>query len=154
MRQEEPRAPQGSSPPAPRAPGRWSRGWRDGPGGQGGPRRPRRARRRRRPGRLGRRLPPQTGGPLLRNPGGQRGARRLVAGLLRQPHALFARALLGPAWYAVPGLPERYPARDEVVGYLRGYAEAFGLPVLAGKRVLRAERDAGRDADAGFRLLT
>ena len=33
MRQEAPRAPHGSSPPAPRAPGRWSRGWRDGPGG-------------------------------------------------------------------------------------------------------------------------
>jgi putative flavoprotein involved in K+ transport len=48
------------------------------------------------------------------------------------------------------GSPERYPARDEVVGYLRGYAEAFGLPVLAGKRVLRAERDAG----GGLRLLT
>ena len=39
-----------------------------------------------------------------------------------------------------PGSPDRYPARDEVVGYLRGYAEAFGLPVLAGKRVLRAVR--------------
>jgi putative flavoprotein involved in K+ transport len=49
-----------------------------------------------------------------------------------------------------PGSPERYPARDEVTAYLRDYAEAFGLPVLAGKRVLRAERDAG----AGFRLLT
>jgi putative flavoprotein involved in K+ transport len=47
-----------------------------------------------------------------------------------------------------PGSPDRYPARDEVVGYLRGYAEAFRLPVLAGKRVLRAE------CDAGFRLLT
>ena len=53
-----------------------------------------------------------------------------------------------------PGSPDRYPARDEVVGYLRGYAEAFGLPVLAGKRVLRAERDAGRDTGAGFLLLT
>jgi len=49
-----------------------------------------------------------------------------------------------------PGSPDHYPARDEIVGYLRGYAEAFGLPVLAGKRVLRAERDAGE----GFRLLT
>jgi putative flavoprotein involved in K+ transport len=64
--------------------------------------------------------------------------------------------LFSPARYSgmpgmpFPGSPDRYPARDEVVGYLRGYAEAFGLPVLAGKRVLRAERDAG----AGFRLLT
>jgi putative flavoprotein involved in K+ transport len=78
------------------------------------------------------------------------GAQRLVAGLLRQPHALFARALLGPAGHAVPGPPDRYPPRDEVVGYLRGYAEAFGLPVLAGRRVLRALRDAG----AEFQLLT
>jgi putative flavoprotein involved in K+ transport len=64
--------------------------------------------------------------------------------------------LFSPARYSgLPGMPfsgspDRYPARDEVVGYLRGYAEAFGLPVLAGKGVLRAERDAG----AGFRLLT
>jgi putative flavoprotein involved in K+ transport len=68
--------------------------------------------------------------------------------------------LFSPARYSgLPGMPfpaspELYPARDEVVGYLRGYADAFGLPVLAGKRVLRAERDAGRDAGAGFRLLT
>ena len=64
--------------------------------------------------------------------------------------------LFSPARYSgLPGMPfpappDRYPARDEVVGYLRGYAEAFGLPVLAGKRVLRAERAAG----GGFRLLT
>jgi putative flavoprotein involved in K+ transport len=68
--------------------------------------------------------------------------------------------LFSPARYSglpgmpFPGPPDRYPARDEVVGYLRGYAEAFGLPVLAGKRVLRAERDAVRDAGVGFRLLT
>jgi putative flavoprotein involved in K+ transport len=53
-----------------------------------------------------------------------------------------------------PGSPDRYPVRDEVVSYLRSYAEAFELPVLAGKRVLRAERDAGRAAGGGFRLLT
>ena len=64
--------------------------------------------------------------------------------------------LFSPARYSglpgmpFPGSPDRYPARDEVVGYLRGYAEAFGLPVLAGKRVLRAERA----AVGGFRLLT
>jgi putative flavoprotein involved in K+ transport len=64
--------------------------------------------------------------------------------------------LFSPARYSglpgmpFPGDPERYPARDEVVGYLRDYAEAFGFPVLAGKRVLRAEHDGG----AGFRLLT
>jgi putative flavoprotein involved in K+ transport len=63
--------------------------------------------------------------------------------------------LFSPARYSglpgmpFPGSPDRYPVRDEVVGYLRGYAEAFGLPVRAGKRVLRAERDAARPASRG-----
>jgi putative flavoprotein involved in K+ transport len=48
-----------------------------------------------------------------------------------------------------PGPPELYPTRDEVTAYLRRYAEAFGLPVLTGERVLRAER-----AGSGFRVLT
>jgi putative flavoprotein involved in K+ transport len=48
-----------------------------------------------------------------------------------------------------PGPPERYPTRDEVTAYLRRYAEAFGLPISTGERVLRAER-----AGAGFRVLT
>jgi putative flavoprotein involved in K+ transport len=48
-----------------------------------------------------------------------------------------------------PGPPDRYPTRDEVTAYLRRYAEVFGLPVLTGERVLRAER-----AGAGFRVLT
>ena len=63
--------------------------------------------------------------------------------------------LFSPARYSglpgmrFPGSPDRYPARDEVVGYLRGYAEAFGLPVLAGKRVLRATRGALRARGSG-----
>ena len=63
--------------------------------------------------------------------------------------------LFSPARYSglpglpFPGPPDRYPLRDEVVAYLRGYAEAFGLPVLTGRSVLRAQR-----AGAGFRLLT
>jgi len=48
-----------------------------------------------------------------------------------------------------PGPPDRYPTRDEVTAYLRRYAEVFGLPVLTGEPVLRAER-----AGAGFRVLT
>jgi putative flavoprotein involved in K+ transport len=52
-----------------------------------------------------------------------------------------------------PGPPDRYPTRDEVTAYLRRYAEAFGLPVKVGERVLRAERPAER-AGAGFRVLT
>ena len=67
-----------------------------------------------------------------------------MAGLLRQPHALSPARYSGLPGMPFPGSPDHYPTRDEVVGYLRGYAEAFGLPVLAGKRVLRAERDAER----------
>ena len=48
-----------------------------------------------------------------------------------------------------PGPPDRYPTRNEVTAYLRRYSEVFGLPVLTGERVLRAER-----AGAGFRVLT
>lgn len=63
--------------------------------------------------------------------------------------------LFSPARYSglpglpFPGSPGRYPTRDEVVGYLRDYAERFDFPVLTGKRVVRAER-----GGAGFRLLT
>lgn len=54
--------------------------------------------------------------------------------------------LFSPAHYSgLPGRPfpgdsDRYPARDEVAAYLRGYAEAFGLTVLTGERVVRTER--------------
>jgi putative flavoprotein involved in K+ transport len=34
-----------------------------------------------------------------------------------------------------PGDPERYPARDEVVAYLRGYATHFQLPIVGGMHV-------------------
>jgi putative flavoprotein involved in K+ transport len=63
--------------------------------------------------------------------------------------------LFSPSRYSgLPGMPfpgpsDRYPTRDEVTAYLRRYAENFGLPVLTGERVLRAER-----AGAGFRVLT
>ncbi len=56
-----------------------------------------------------------------------------------------------------PGPPEGYPTRDEVTAYLRRYAEAFGLPVVSGERVLHAERVSERPAEragAGFRVLT
>jgi putative flavoprotein involved in K+ transport len=57
--------------------------------------------------------------------------------------------LFSPSRYlGLPGMPERFPTRDEVTAYLRRYAESFGLPVLTGERVLRAER-----AGAGFRVL-
>jgi putative flavoprotein involved in K+ transport len=46
----------------------------------------------------------------------------------------------------LPGLPfpghgARYPGKDEVVAYLRDYAERFDLPVLADHRVLSLRRD-------------
>jgi putative flavoprotein involved in K+ transport len=57
---------------------------------------------------------------------------------------------------AFPGDPERYPARDEVVAYLRGYAAHFRLPVLTRTRVQAVER-AGRGflvtTDDGARFL-
>lgn len=62
--------------------------------------------------------------------------------------------LFSPARYSglpglpFPGNPDRYPIRDEVTAYLRDYVRAFGLPVVTGKRVLRAER-----AGAWFGLL-
>ncbi|CAL9626586.1 flavin-containing monooxygenase [Streptomyces griseomycini] len=46
----------------------------------------------------------------------------------------------------LPGLPfpghgARYPGKDEVVAYLRDYAERFDLPVLTDHRVLSLRRD-------------
>lgn len=39
-----------------------------------------------------------------------------------------------------PGLPDRYPRRDEAVAYLRSYAAHFALPIVAGARVVKVER--------------
>ncbi|MFJ8297533.1 flavin-containing monooxygenase [Streptomyces sp. NPDC094447] len=54
----------------------------------------------------------------------------------------------------LPGLPfpgegRHYPGKDEVVAYLRDYAERFDLPVLADHRVLSVRRDGD-----GFLLRT
>jgi putative flavoprotein involved in K+ transport len=40
-----------------------------------------------------------------------------------------------------PGDPERYPARDEVIAYLRQYAAHFQLPVVTNARVASITRD-------------
>jgi putative flavoprotein involved in K+ transport len=40
-----------------------------------------------------------------------------------------------------PGDPERYPARDEVITYLRDYATHFQLPIVGGTRVARITRE-------------
>lgn len=63
--------------------------------------------------------------------------------------------LFSPARYSsLPGLPfagdpERYPARDEVVDYLRRYARHFHLPIVTNTRVERVERH-----DSIFHVLT
>lgn len=48
-----------------------------------------------------------------------------------------------------PGDPDRYPTRDEVVGYLERYAAAVGVEILTGSRVITV-RDEGR----GFVVVT
>lgn len=54
--------------------------------------------------------------------------------------------LFSPARYSsmpgmpFPGDPERYPARDEVVAYLRAYAMRFNLPIVTNARVEAVEK--------------
>lgn len=43
-----------------------------------------------------------------------------------------------------PGDPLSFPTKDEIAGYLEGYAEKFDLPVLGGVRVERLWREADR----------
>lgn len=70
------------------------------------------------------------------------------------PHYYDSLKLFSPArfselpGYHFPGDGERYPTRDEVVGYLRAYAVHFQLPIVTGARVERIEA-----ADGGFRVL-
>jgi putative flavoprotein involved in K+ transport len=62
------------------------------------------------------------------------------------PHYYDSLVLNSPAHYSsLPGLPfpsqsDRYPARDEVVAYLRRYATHFDLPIMCKTRVSRVER--------------
>jgi putative flavoprotein involved in K+ transport len=66
------------------------------------------------------------------------------------PHYYESLRLFSPARFSsLPGLPfpsdpERYPARDEVIAYLRGYAAHFQLPVITGVRVERVTREGER----------
>jgi putative flavoprotein involved in K+ transport len=63
--------------------------------------------------------------------------------------------LFSPARYSslpgmpFPGDPERYPTRDEVVDYIRGYARYFHLPIVNNVRVERVEHH-----DTTFHVFT
>jgi putative flavoprotein involved in K+ transport len=63
--------------------------------------------------------------------------------------------LFTPAQYnalpgmAFPGLPDTYPGKDAVAGYLQAYAVAFNLPVRLNARVTRLNETAG-----GFEIRT
>lgn len=63
------------------------------------------------------------------------------------PYYYDSLSLNSPARYsslpglAFPGDPDAYPPRDDVVAYLRDYAEHFRLPIRTGTRVARIERD-------------
>ncbi len=48
-----------------------------------------------------------------------------------------------------PGKPQHYPARDEVVAYLRHYADHFDLPIITDVHVTRVEQTV-----QGFRAIT
>src|SRR6266496_6045712 len=65
------------------------------------------------------------------------------------PHYYDSLRLFSPARFSslpglpFPGDPERYPARDEVIAYLRQYAEHFQLPLVTDARVAHIARDGG-----------
>ncbi|QUX30602.1 NAD(P)-binding domain-containing protein [Nocardiopsis akebiae] len=71
------------------------------------------------------------------------------------PHYYDSLSLFSPARFsslpghALPGDPERYPRRDEVVDYLRDYASHLDADLRCGQRVKRVERDGH-----GFTLTT
>jgi putative flavoprotein involved in K+ transport len=63
------------------------------------------------------------------------------------PHYYESLRLFSPARFSslpglpFPGNPDRYPARDEVIAYLRQYAEHFQLPIVTHARVAQIARD-------------
>jgi putative flavoprotein involved in K+ transport len=71
------------------------------------------------------------------------------------PHYYDSLVLNSPAHYSslpglpFPGQPDRYPARDDVVAYLRRYAAHFDLPIMFRTRVSRVER-----TNHFFRVMT
>jgi putative flavoprotein involved in K+ transport len=71
------------------------------------------------------------------------------------PHYYDSLVLNSPAYNSsLPGLPfpgpsDRYPARDDVVAYLRHYAAHFDLPIMVRTRVSSVER-----TNHVFRVMT
>jgi putative flavoprotein involved in K+ transport len=71
------------------------------------------------------------------------------------PHYYDSLRLFSPAGRSsLPGMPfpgnaQHYPARDEVVAYLREYARHFELPIITNARVARVEH-----GTPGFHLIT
>ena len=71
------------------------------------------------------------------------------------PHYYDSLVLNSPARYSslpglpFPGHPDHYPARDDVVAYLRSYAAHFALPIKTKARVSSVER-----TDNFFRVTT
>ncbi len=71
------------------------------------------------------------------------------------PHYYDSLVLFSPAAYSglpglpFPGDPERYPRRDEVVGYLEQYARHFAFPIRFGARVQRVT-----GVDGNFHVMT
>jgi putative flavoprotein involved in K+ transport len=65
------------------------------------------------------------------------------------PHYYDSLRLFSPARFSslpglrFPGDPERYPARDEVIAYLRDYARHFQLPIVTDTRGARIARENG-----------
>ncbi len=65
------------------------------------------------------------------------------------PHYYDSLTLFSPARYSslpglpFPGNPGRYPHRDEVIAYLRRYANTFQLPIIRETRVERVEQGDG-----------
>ncbi|GGQ35491.1 hypothetical protein GCM10010233_61600 [Streptomyces pseudogriseolus] len=78
--------------------------------------------------------------------GGAEGVRargRVVAPLLRQPHAVLARPVRLPARKPFPGTDrDRYPHRDEVVAYLTAYACRLYADIRPGSVSVRSAASA------------
>ncbi len=71
------------------------------------------------------------------------------------PHYYESLELFSPARYSslpglpFPGEPERYPLRNEVIAYLKGYASHFNLPIITNNKVMTVNKTA-----MGFEVRT